>query len=290
MLSYFPSVKVIYHEYDLPTLWQDERISNFIKLALWTRQKLAKRVEFCILPNNERMKEFKAEIGTDVFALSVWNCPMREEASFQRRSAAKEEIWLLYHGSIMPLRLPLTLVEAMKLLPDRVRLRIIGHEPIGSVGYIKALQEKARSLGLKEGRINFIGTVPTRSELLRYCREIDVGLAFMPLANPDINTRTMVGASNKPFEYLASGAALLVSDLPDWKRAYVEPGYGLACDPESAESIADRIQWFLEHPVRMRAMGEAGRKRILSEWNYEKEFEPVISRIREIDISHRRGF
>ena len=38
----------------------------------------------------------------------------------------------------------------------------------------------------------------------------------------DINLNYMTGASNKPFDYMACGLALLVCDLSDWKQMYVE--------------------------------------------------------------------
>jgi hypothetical protein len=49
----------------------------------------------------------------------------------------------------------------------------------------------------------------------------------MPKVSEDINMQAMVGASDKAFDYLACGLALLVSDLPDWRAIYVEAGYGL---------------------------------------------------------------
>jgi hypothetical protein len=57
---------------------------------------------------------------------------------------------------------------------------------------------------------------------------------------------------------------------------FVAPGYGLACDPADPRSIAAAIGWLFEHPDEMRAMGEAGRRRILAEWNYENTFRPVF--------------
>jgi glycosyltransferase involved in cell wall biosynthesis len=97
----------------------------------------------------------------------------------------------------------------------------------------------------------------------------------MPKESEDINFVQMTGASNKAFDYLACGLALLVSDLPDWRGLYVAPGYGLACDPEDPETIAAALRWFLDHPEERQAMGEAGRQRILKEWNYETQFRPV---------------
>ena len=98
----------------------------------------------------------------------------------------------------------------------------------------------------------------------------------MPKGTNDFNEKTMAKASSKPFEYLACGLALLVSDLPDWKETYVEPGYGLACDSDDPKSIVDGLQWFLEHPKEMRTMGEQGRQRILADWNYEYQFSPIL--------------
>jgi glycosyltransferase involved in cell wall biosynthesis len=69
--------------------------------------------------------------------------------------------------------------------------------------------------------------------------------------------------------------ALLVSDLPDWREFYVQPGYGLACDPEDPVSIATALRWYLEHPEETGAMGERGRQQVLQEWNYERQFQPV---------------
>ncbi|MGF1587808.1 MAG: glycosyltransferase, partial [Pleurocapsa sp.] len=113
-------------------------------------------------------------------------------------------------------------------------------------------------------------------EVLKRSLQYDLGLAFMPKTSNDINLQYMIGASNKAFDYLSCGLALLVSDLPDWHSAYVKPGYGLACDPDDADSIVAALLWYLEHPTQMREMGELGRQRIAQEWNYEKQFKPVI--------------
>jgi spore maturation protein CgeB len=102
----------------------------------------------------------------------------------------------------------------------------------------------------------------------------------MPRTSDDLNERAMAGASNKPFDYLACGLALLVSDLPDWRRMFVKQGYGLACNPDLAENIAQMLHWYVEHPEETRQMGEQGRQRILSDWNYESQFAPVWERLR----------
>lgn len=87
----------------------------------------------------------------------------------------------------------------------------------------------------------------------------------------------MTGASNKAFDYMAAGLALLVSDRPDWRDMFVSPGYGRACDPSDPASISAALNWFLDHPEERRAMGANGRAKIEAEWNYDTAFKPVLS-------------
>jgi spore maturation protein CgeB len=112
---------------------------------------------------------------------------------------------------------------------------------------------------------------------MRGCATYDVGLSLLPHDADDPNQRTMTGASNKPFDYMACGVTLLVSDLPDWRSMFVEPGFGLACQPDSAGSIQSALEWCLTHPLECVAMGERGRRQVLTAWNYERVFAPALS-------------
>jgi spore maturation protein CgeB len=88
--------------------------------------------------------------------------------------------------------------------------------------------------------------------------------------------RHMAGASNKPFDYMAAGLPLLVSDRPDWYEMFVVPGYARACNPGDPDSIATALTWFLEHQAERCAMAARGRARIETDWNYDAAFEPVM--------------
>jgi len=234
---------------------------------------VARRAALCVLPNEKRVEDFRRETGTARPVLCVWNCPRREEAQIMPPGRPQSEFILFYHGSIVPVRVPVSVVQALASLPEQVRLRIAGYETIGHWGYVRRLQEEAKRVGVLE-RIEFVGTLP-RFELLPLCRKAHVGLSLMPRTSQDPNENAMTGASNKAFEYLACGAALLVSDLPEWQKTFVQPGYALACDPEDRLSIAGALRWFLEHPAETREMGARGRISVLQEWNYEAQFRPV---------------
>jgi glycosyltransferase involved in cell wall biosynthesis len=127
------------------------------------------------------------------------------------------------------------------------------------------------------GIVEYAGQVPGRADLISTAARAHVGLAFMPLHCSDLNMAHMAGASNKPFDYMAAGLALLVSDRPDWRNMFVGPGYARACDPTDPASIAAALAWFIDHPAERRAMGASGRAQIEAEWNYDAAFEPVMS-------------
>ena len=115
---------------------------------------------------------------------------------------------------------------------------------------------------------------------MRGCAAYDVGLSLLPLDAADPNQRTMTGASNKPFDYMACGLSLLVTDMPDWRAMFVDAGFARECQPDSADSIQDALTWLLEHPRERVAMGERGRRQVLAAWNYERVFSPVLSLMR----------
>jgi glycosyltransferase involved in cell wall biosynthesis len=241
---------------------------------LWSRKKLARCADLCVLPNEKRVEKFKEQTATSRPVICVWNCPSRDEAIVQPEKSV-DELILFYHGSIVPDRLPVSVIYALANLPSSVRLRIAGYETVGHSGYVRELEEFANSRELGP-RFEYLGSLSSRQALLQETRKAHVGLTLMPIKAMDLNLQAMTGASNKPFEYMACGLALLVSDLPDWSEMFVDfPGFARACDPQDPESIASALRWFIENPVKTRNMGERGRKQVLDEWNYETQFESV---------------
>lgn len=269
---YIPGLRVVYHEHD--TASGSGGLSVFQRLMQKTRNATVRTAEICVWPNLRRA-EISAPHRRD--AIIVWNCPRRQEAALPRTTPAAG-VGVFYHGSINAARLPATVVEALALLPADFRLTIAGYETLGSVGHIAQLFATAERLGVAQ-RVRYLGEIPYRADLMAECRKADIGLAFMPLDAVDINEANMTGASNKPFDYLACGLALLVSDRPDWRAAVVDTGLGLTCDPRSATSIAAALRQLSERPKDMRKMGERGRQRVLAEWNYEAQFRPVLDRL-----------
>ncbi len=271
VLSLSPWTKIIYHEHDLH---EPARPSRFLRLCQVFRRWLAERAQACVVPNKVRAEMFQVEHPL-ANVVCVWNCPMVDEISSARTVEENSDFWLLYHGSVVPLRIPNTVIDALARLPDSVKLRVVGYEPPGHEGYMSELSNQARQLEVFE-RVEFWRSVPERKELLALCRRSDVGLAFVPRDTEEVNMKNMTGASNKPFDYLASGLALLVTNVADWNEMFVDPGYGISCNPYDVEDLVAAISSLHANPENTISMGERGRKRIFAKWNYESQFAPVL--------------
>lgn len=274
-LAALAGMRTIFHEHDIP---QSNPAGIFARSVSWSRKQFARRATLCVVPNKKRGEHLARAAGTTRMPAVVWNCPRPAEVAPQRTGLPDGTLRILYHGSIVPDRLPLTVIEALAKLPAGVTLTVVGYETVGAAGYVDLLRARARELGIDE-RMSFAGTLALRSELIAMCGRHDVGLALMPLETGDPNMESMAGASNKPFDYLACGLALVVSTLSDWEEMFVKPGYGLSCDPSSPESLAAALGIFAAQPEITRNMGERGRQRILREWNYDHQFQPVRERL-----------
>ena len=267
--------RVVYHEHDSPT--PSPRDSTFQQFVLGSRRRLAGRADMCVLPNAVRAAAFERSTGRRG-AVVVWNCPARDEVRPPR--VAGTDMRVLYHGSIVPARLPESVVHALARLPASVTLVVAGYETAGHPGYVAQLAALAARLGIRD-RVEFVGTFAQRADLLSLCASCDVGLSLMPTETPDVNERSMAGASNKAFDYLACGLPLVVSDLPDWRTMFVDEGFADAVDPASPESLAKALAAYAADPQARVARGERGRQRILAEWHYERAFQPVLERMLE---------
>jgi glycosyltransferase involved in cell wall biosynthesis len=274
------NINVVYHEHDSPN--PDRMESYFMKEVLAFREKLARDAEVCILPERARLLQLLETTRRTKPAFCVWNCPRLHEMADlnldQEHGDQDQKLIIYYHGSITENRLPTQLIVAASRLKGVVRMRVAGYEAPGGIGYIRKLIELAAKNGAAE-IIEPIGTIPLRRDLLRCASKAHVGLSFMPKKSEDINMQHMVGASNKPFDYMACGLPLLVTDLPEWVRTFVEPGYARACDPDNPDSIEAELRWYVEHPDERREMGRRGQNKVRQTWNYESMFSDVLAEI-----------
>lgn len=129
-------------------------------------------------------------------------------------------------------------------------------------------------------RIEFIGPLP-RHELLQQCRSCDLGLCLLQSESTDLNMRHMAGASNKAFDYLSQGLAVLVPDDERWRDLFVEPGYGRACRFGDVHSLSLILRELADDRRSIQKMSQLGYEQIRSQWHYERAFAPVMSQMEQ---------
>ena len=272
---------IIYHEHDSPAAPSRamERVTHFFRRAI------AKRAGTCVLPNAGRVEAFRKAVG-DVPVLCVWNCPMLDEVADRTPyEQFFDDFRLVYQGSVVPPRLPLQVIEALAHLPSTIKLAIVGFETPGHLGYKRELAELARALNV-EDRISFF-ELTTRREVLSVTRSCHAGLSLMPLESSDVNMKFMAGASNKIFEYMASGLPVIASDSPEWRALVADNGIGVLCRPDAARSIAECVERLYRDRESAARMGERGRFLIRERWNYEHQFAPVMDHMNSNPQSRR---
>ena len=260
---------LVYHEHDSPQPGMLHPILARLRAAATRSARLI------VFPNDERARVAQSELRFAADRLHiVWNVPRRAELAASA-APAEPPLIVYYHGSITPERLPETVAFAVRRMAGRVRLRIAGYEAPSARGYIRHLVGSDAGAAA-DTPVEYIGMVPSRADLLAQAARAHVGLSLMPFNSGDLNMSHMAGASNKPFDYMAAGLALLVSDLPDWTRIFVEPGFGLACNPTDVGSLSAALGWFIDHPEARRAMAARARNKIKTEWNYDTQFRAVL--------------
>ena len=267
-------VRVVYQELDSPAVVEGSDAGVALRFCLAARRRLAAQAEACVLPNEGRALAFSHAVGKGAPVVTAMNCPLRDEGSIARLASDRPEFRITYHGSLNPTRLPLSVLQALAELPGETTLQLIGYETVGAAGYAQLLRDTMLDLGVGD-RVRLVGVVPERNALLGLCRDADVGLALMA-SEDDLNEATMAGASQKVFEYLACGLPVLVNDSDLWRELFVEPGFGLCCDPSDPESVAGQLAWFATHREQSLRMGELGRTKVLADWNYETQFGGVL--------------
>ena len=272
LASRLTGARCVYHEHDAPPPNPRGLTARLVALA---RRRFARAADVRIAPGVGRAELLQTTTGCSDVQV-VWNTPSTEEVG-PPRPTSSGGTRLLYHGSIVPARVPETLLRALADLPADVTLCVTGYDPSGG-SYVERLQRISTELGLG-ARVEFRGVVSRRDALMRQCAAFDVGLSLLPLQSDSVNERTMLGASNKVFDYLACGLAVIVPDQPDWRATFVSPGYALACDPASVDSLRSVIGRLHADPAGRREMGERGRQRVLAEWNHEQAFRPVLERL-----------
>ena len=271
LASFFLKSKVVLHEHDPP----DTSKGLFWRGIGKIRRMFAKRAEVCVIPQSERAARFAEETGAGK-VLTVFNCPALYEIEMIAASVGSLEkdhggLSLWYHGSLGPGQFPLNVLRAMARIDSEITLQFAGYETINNRGFVGEIISLAHELEISD-RVQYLGAIPDRISLYRKSAKCDVGLCLFSNEFRD----PMVGASNKPFDYLASGLPILTNSTEEWVSFFGRKGVSRDCNPDEIKSIQAALTWLVENKAAIYEMRNEGEREIAENWNYEKQFEPVL--------------
>ena len=151
------------------------------------------------------------------------------------------------------------LLDALALLAREghpVTCRIVGAGPLRA-----DLEARALSLGIA-GTISFDGALSHESVAGAY-RDADAFVqcsVVLPDGDRD-------GVPNVVLEAMASGLAVVASDVAGIPEAVVDGVTGFLVPPSDPAAVADRIARLVENPALARRLGAAGRSRVLERFD-----------------------
>jgi glycosyltransferase involved in cell wall biosynthesis len=182
----------------------------------------------------------------------------------ERAGLPPEARVLLFQGWFSPERNLLSLVRAMRHLPEDCALVLIGYGE-----YEKTLRDAVRGQPY-EGRVRFLGRVePER--LLPLTAGADVGL--IPYQPIDLNHRLC--SPNKFFEFVAAGVPIVGPDLVFFRDMAKRYGVVVPGDLGTPEAVARTLAPLLDDPDHLALMRAACRQAART-LNWETEAQKLL--------------
>ena len=86
----------------------------------------------------------------------------------------------------------------------------------------------------------------------------------------------------KLFEYMASGMAVVSSDIPLWRKTVEEAGCGLCVDPKDIDAVTKAVRFLADHPDKASEMGRSGRRWAERKYNWAHEEQKLFELYREL--------
>jgi glycosyltransferase involved in cell wall biosynthesis len=202
----------------------------------------------------------------------VHNFPRLELFDNGQPAPADKPYDIVLHGSLPKYHLEVCLSIDAALIERgyRVHWLLMGKTP--EMNWLT--QELARR-GITE-RFHLKDFIP-HSEVASELSKAKVGI--IPLPNlPKFQNNI----PQKLFEFMALGMPVVLSDLPP-SRPFVGDGRpAIMVAPEDHGAYADALIRLLRNPRLREEMGREGRKRVMEEYNWEKESQKLLNLYREL--------
>lgn len=208
--------------------------------------------------------------------LSVF--PLRNAPTLKKRSQmslgksaslANSPLGIVWHGFNVNLqgRGVSEIISALGKMKEKAVLTLQGF--ISETSKAEILQ-KAEECGVS-ARIIF-RKAASPDNIVESLLHHDVGIA----AEPGIDENQRLTSSNKVFEYLMAGLAIVVSDMPGLLEVLQESGAGLVYSAGKSQELAQQLDKFSRNRVLLNKCKERANVAATSRLNWAEEFSSVM--------------
>lgn len=185
---------------------------------------------------------------------------------------AQAEYDLTYHGSLPAYHLQTCLAvdDALRARGRLVSWRFIGRMPHREWFATEVAKREAQD------RFTVTGMIP-HDQISQEVARARIGI--IPL--PDL-PKFQTNIPQKLFEFMALRMPVVLSDLPPCRPFAGDGAFAFLVRPDAPEEYADAILRLLENENLRRSMGEEGRRRMVKNYNWEKESEKLFALYEEL--------
>lgn len=261
--------KVWYHNHDMVN---KELVSRFSigGLAVKYEANAMKNIDFFSLPSKERLVYF-SDLSKDIPVFIIPNYPsLKIYRHFKKKFGNERKIKIIYQGFIGKGH---SLEEIVQLLPESIEGKKLYLTLKGSVTaeYKSRLDKLVRDLNVTE-QLRWL-PISSYSELPAITASCDLGVGIN--MNNDSVSLAQGTASNKIYEYAASGLPVLLYDSEQFRKYLDKYEWAFFTDGSIA-SIQKQVRTIIQHRYEL---AQAARKDFENGLNFETVFQPVLKAV-----------
>jgi glycosyltransferase involved in cell wall biosynthesis len=214
--------------------------------------------------------------------LSLYNVPAKVPSLSNRRQPGLSLYWRNSRIGLGQRGLD-TVLSALKLLPDPITLHLQGVLPPDRGA---ELRRRIDELGISD-RVNIYAPfVPHQAVSAAMGYHIGLCLEHGGIRNHELTV------SNKIFDYMMAGLAVIASDLPGLRTVLEKSGGGLLFKPGDPEDLRQKILTLYDQPELLRNKSDNAKAFALSEGHLDaemKKFNRIFSATLETRAASVRG-
>ncbi len=269
----------IWHLHEHPEL-RDPR-SRTARRALSFLRQHAAAADLVVVPDDGRADAMVRDGIVRSRPVVVRNCPRRQEdlpeetlGELLRERGLQGGKAVLYQGTICREKCADVLSSSIADWPDDAILVLLGPAASDTLTQLTTTAESAGP-GLSR-RIVAVPRVGYDRVLALTCGA-QIGLGLVRALGDQ--WRYSAGAINKRYEYMAAGIPQVANTGHGMDAIIRDTGCGLLVDPESPKALAQAVTRLLADADLRGQMSVSARRAHLEQFNYEKQFQPVMRRI-----------